>query len=102
MIFHLGCELPVRPRPVLDDESPSLNLYEIGILRDQIRKNSRVINRYIERLDLLVNKERYPQDASFLARIRQRLEVLMDENNTFRSVLWKHDQQQPRQHPERE
>ncbi len=95
MIFHFGYELPEPPpAPVLDAESPDLTREEIRILKLQIRKNSMLIDDYIERLDLLVNKECYPHKAVFIEKIRRRLDLLMEENNTFRSVLWKHFQKQ--------
>ncbi|MBI3307228.1 MAG: hypothetical protein HYZ84_05430 [Candidatus Omnitrophica bacterium] len=94
MIFHFGFELPVPVSPVLDSESPDLTGEETRILKEQIRKNSRLIDDYIDRLDLFVNKERYPRKEAFIEKIRRRLNLLMDENNTFRSVLWKHFQKQ--------
>jgi hypothetical protein len=93
MIFHFGTEIPeVRPKD-LNHESSDLTPEEDRILKEQIRKNSFLINDYISRLDLLVNKERYPSDAVFIHKIRRRLDLLMEENDTFRKVLWKHYQQ---------
>jgi hypothetical protein len=43
---------------------------------------------------MLVNKERYPHRAVFIEKIRRRLELLMEENDTFRNVLWKHVQKE--------
>ena len=94
MIFHLGFELPERTVDVLAHDSPDLTRGEIRILKDQIRKNSVLIDQYISRLDLLVNKERYPPRAVFIEKIRLRLNVLMEENNTFREVLWRHFRRQ--------
>ena len=94
MIFHLGFELPTPIPAVLDEESPDLTHEEMRILKDQIRKNSVVIHDYLNRLDLFVNKERYPQRALFVEKIRARLFLLMEENNTFRKVLWKHYQKE--------
>lgn len=94
MTFHLGFELPEAAAPVLDSESPDLTREEVRILKEQIRKNSALIDDYIDRLDLLVNKERHPAKEVFVEKIRRRLNLLMEENNTFRSVLWKHRQQQ--------
>jgi hypothetical protein len=94
MMFHYGTDLPEKTPAVLDHESPDLTAHEIRILKDQILKNGRVIAEYLSRLDLLVNKERYPQKAEFLGKIREKLNLLMDENDTFREVLWKHFQQQ--------
>ena len=94
MIFHLGFELPQPPSRELDSESPDLTGEEIRILKIQIRKNTRLVGEYVDRLDLLVNKERYPGQATFIQKIRRRLELLMEENDTFRAVLWKHFQKQ--------
>lgn len=93
MIFHLGTELPKPADKELNHLSSSLTCEEIRILKQQIRKNAVLIDDYIDRLDLLVNKERYPRSAVFLEKIRRRLELLMEENDTFRAVLWKHYQQ---------
>lgn len=92
MIFHLGTELPKPAGTELDHESSALTGEEARIVKDQIRRNTRLIDQYIDRLDLLVNKERYPQQAVFLHKIRRRLELLMEENDTFRKVLWRHYQ----------
>lgn len=90
--FHFASEIPQPVLPVLDHESPELTTEEIRILKEQIRKNSFLINEYVGRLDLLVNRERYPGHAAFILKIRRRLEILMEENDTFRKVLWKHYQ----------
>jgi len=92
MIFHLGTELPEPKVKTLDHDSVGLTEEEQRIIKDQIRRNSKLINVYVDRLDLLVNKERYPNQAVFLQKIRRRLELLMEENDTFRKVLWKHYQ----------
>ena len=92
MTFHLGFVVPAPKSEVLDHESPDLTAHEIRILKEQIRKNSRIVDEYVSRLDLFVNQERYPYRAIFVERIRRRLELLMDENNTFRQVLWRHFQ----------
>ena len=94
MIFHLGFELPERTSEVLAHDSPDLTRGEVKILKDQIRKNSILIDETIGRLDLLVNKERYPPRAVFIEKIRLRLNVLMEENDTFRAVLWRHIRRQ--------
>lgn len=94
MIFHLLTELPPRVSRQLDHQASDLTSEERRILQQQIRKNSQVIAEYIDRLDLLVNKERYPRRAAFVMRLRRRLELLMEENDTFRGVLWKHYQSQ--------
>ncbi|MBU3759950.1 MAG: hypothetical protein FGM27_08505 [Candidatus Omnitrophica bacterium] len=89
MIFHYGTEIPTRPvTPPLDEQSPRLTEKETEILRAQIRRNSRMAHDYLLRLDLLLNKEKYPQNAVFIKKLRRKLELLMDENDTFRKVLW--------------
>lgn len=94
MIFHFSYELPKPVSTALDSETPDLTSEEIRILKRQIRKNAETVNQYIERLDLLVNRERYPHKAIFIEKIRRRLELLIEENDTFRKVLWKHYQSQ--------
>jgi hypothetical protein len=91
MIFHLGTEIPAPVADVLDHEVPGLTPAEERILRTQIRKNNRLIAEYVGRLDLLLNREGYPVTALFIHRIRRRLDLLMEENDTFRKVLWKSD-----------
>ena len=92
MIFHLGYELPKRKTTELNHESATLTDAENKIIKDQIRKNSHSIQEQVERLDLLVNKERYPRNAVFIEKLRRRMYLLMEENDTFRKVLWKHYQ----------
>ena len=92
MNFHLGFELPEPVSKELDHENPLLTQEERNILRSQIRKNSVLIHQYVMRLDLLVNKEKYPRDADFLSQIRHDLALLMAENDTFRKVLWSYEQ----------
>ena len=92
MTFHLSFELPKQEPAVLDAYAPDLTPEELRILKRQIRSNARLVEEYVMRLDLLVNKERYPRGAIFLEKIRRRLELLMEENDTFRKVLWKHYQ----------
>jgi len=101
MIFHVATELPEPETKTLDHESDSLTREETRILQRQIRKNSELINDFVSRLDLLVNKERYPKKAVFIEKIRRRLELLMEENDTFRKVLWRHYQQEELLHPSR-
>ena len=93
MTFHLGTDIPEKPSVELRPEIPSFTAEEIRILKQQIRRNAVLIDRYIERLDLLVNKEGYPHRAFFLDKIRRRLDLLMEENDTFRSAFWKQYQQ---------
>ena len=66
--------------------------WEVNVLRTQIRKNSKVIECLIEKVDLLANKERCPKDANTLRSFRKRLAVSLAENDTFRRVLWRHTQ----------
>ena len=94
MTFHLGYELPEPVSAALDHESPDLTGEEIRILKLQIRRNALLVDEFIERLDLFVNRERYPHRAVFIQKIRRRLELLMEENDTFRSVLWRHYRRQ--------
>lgn len=89
MILHLGYELPEKKEKIsLGYETPNITETEADILRKQIRKNTGTIDSYIERLDLFVNKERYPGKVTFINRLRERLYLLMEENDTFRKVLW--------------
>ena len=52
MIFHLSFELPKQEPAVLDAESPDLTSEEIRILKRQIRDNTRVVETYVNRIDL--------------------------------------------------
>ena len=63
---------------------------EVALLTKQVRTNSRMIERHIEVIDLLINKERCPKDANTLLSLRKRLQVAIEENDTFRKVLWRH------------
>lgn len=92
MIFHMGFELPKPPVVHLDHEAPSLTEEEVRIIKKQICSNSVLINDYVDRLELFVRKEKYPPQAIFLEQMRRRLDLLMEENDTFREVLWKHFQ----------
>ena len=88
MVFHLGFEL-LEPR-VLDAEGEELTPYELEIIKKQIRKNADVIDSYVKRIDLFVNKEKYPKQEKFAKKIRDRMFLLMEENDTFRRLLWHH------------
>ena len=88
MAFHLGFELP-KPA-VLDADQEGLTPYEVEIIRKQIRKNADVIDSYVKRIDLFVNQEMYPHQEKFIEKIRERLSLLMEENDNFRSLLWRH------------
>ncbi len=74
----------------MDADQDGLTPYELEIIRRQIRKNAEVIDSYIKRLDLFVNQERYPKQETFLEKIRDRMFLLMEENDTFRRLLWHH------------
>jgi len=87
MIFHLGFELPAPP--VLDADSEALTHREMEIIRIQIRKNAKVIDAYVERLDLYLNREKVPKSEGFVKRLRGRMFLLMEENDTFRRSFWR-------------
>ena len=89
-MFHLGFELPAPP--VLDSGTEELTPYETEIVTKQIRKNSEVVESYVKRIDLFVNAEKYPKDEPFIKKLRERMFLLMEENDTFRRLLWQ-DQQ---------
>jgi len=88
MAFHLGFELPQAP--VFDSEGEELTPFEAKIIKNQIRKNAEVIDSYVKRLDLFVNQEKYPKQEKFIQKIRARMFLLMEENDTFRRLLWRH------------
>lgn len=108
MAFHLGFELPLRPsrsagpgtgRWDLDPERSQLTPDEAEIVKKQIRKNAEVISSYVRRIDLFVNQEKYPRQESFVQKIRDRMFLLMEENDTFRRLLWRHLQGEVRTAP---
>ena len=88
MILHLGHDLPVKETRALDSESPALTSEEARIIKSQIRKNMAVIDEHIRRIDLFVNHERHASRAGLIEQLHARLFVLMEENDTFRTVLW--------------
>lgn len=90
MILHMGHELPVREARTLDCESAAFTPEETRILKSQIRKNITLIDDHIRRIDLFVNHERHASREGLVARLRDRLFILMEENDTFRKVLWEH------------
>lgn len=94
MIFHLGFEIPKPDSKKLDHESPCFTDEEVAIIKRQIRRNAILVMRYIYRLDLFINKEKYPREETFIRKIRRSLELLMAENDTFRKVIWKHYQRE--------
>ena len=92
MVFHLGFELPQPPASLLDSDSAELTPCELEIIKKQIRKNSLVVESYVERIDLFVNAEKYPPQETFIQKLRERMSLLMEENDTFRRLLWRHTQ----------
>lgn len=94
MILHLGYEIPVAVPKTLDAGAERFTPEEVRILKDQIRKNLAMIDGYVQRIDLFVNREKYPHREAFIEKLRGRLFLLMEENDTFRKVLWKHVMQE--------
>lgn len=92
MIFHLSYEIPKKTALTFDDTTKLLSGAELAIIKEQIRKNTAVIDEYVAKLHLFVNQEKYPHREPFVEKIRQRMFLLMDENDTFRKVLWDHYQ----------
>lgn len=92
MIFHLSYEIPKKTALTFDDTTKLLSGAELAIIKEQIRKNTVVIDEYVAKLHLFVNQEKYPHREPFVEKIRQRMFLLMDENDTFRKVLWDHYQ----------
>jgi hypothetical protein len=69
-----------------------LNKDEEKIIKDQLSKNAALISQIIAKIDLLMNKEGHHHDSNIVADFRQQLDVLINENDTFRKVYWKHVQ----------
>nr|AFD03215.1 hypothetical protein [uncultured bacterium W4-21b] len=90
MILHLSYEIEKKEELSFDDSSELLNSTELGIIKSQIRKNACVIDEYIEKIHLFVNKEKYPLHEAFIEKLRQQMFLHMEENDTFRRVLWNH------------
>ena len=88
MILHMGHELPVKEERTLNCESSAFTSEETRIIKNQIRTNMAVIDAHIRRIDLFVNHERHASRAGLIERLHERLFVLMEENDTFRKVLW--------------
>lgn len=88
MILHFGFELPVPASTAMNHETPGLTQEEMRIIKKQIRQNADMANRYVAKLELFVNHEGHSPEAPFVEKIRKRLELLMEENDTFRKVLW--------------
>ena len=74
----------------LREEDFLLTPEQVEILEEQIRKNKDRIDHYVALIDRLVNIESYPKDHPKAQYIRQRMQILMSENNTFRQNLWRH------------
>jgi len=89
MILHVGHDLPVKETAVLDCESAAFTSEETRIIKNQIRKNMAVIDEHIRRIDLFVNHEAHASRLGLVEKLHERLLVLMEENDTFRKVLWK-------------
>ncbi|OQA57374.1 MAG: hypothetical protein BWY42_00610 [Candidatus Omnitrophica bacterium ADurb.Bin277] len=94
MILHLGYELPVESPKTMAEDQERFTPEEVRIVKRQIRRNLEMIDAYIKKVDLFVNQERYPHREEFIEKLRKRLFLLMEENDTFRKVLWKHFQQE--------
>lgn len=94
MPFHLLCEIPEPVSREINSEVPELTPEELRILKSQIRLNSLRIEEDVKRLELFVNKEKVPASELFLLKIRHRMKIAMEENDTFRKVLWTHCQSQ--------
>ncbi len=92
MIFHLSYEIASKPPLSFDEDSKLLNSSELSIIKEQIRKNAAVVDEYVEKIHLFVNLEKYPHREPFIERLRRRMFLLMEENDTFRKVLWNHYQ----------
>ncbi len=89
MILHVGHDLPVKETKTMDCDSSAFTPEETRIIKNQIRKNMAVIDEHIRRIDLFVNHERHVSRAGLVEQLHERLWVLMEENDTFRKVLWK-------------
>lgn len=92
MTLHLGYELPKPVKRELKENIPQLTEEEQRIITTQIRRNSSVIQGLIRKIDLYMNLEKVPEQESFILEIRSKLALLMQENDTFRKVLWRHFQ----------
>lgn len=90
MILHVAYELPKPVKKELRENIPGLTEEELRIITSQIRKNSSVISGLIKKIDLFTNYEHAEEREKLIAEIRAKLELLMQENDTFRKVLWRH------------
>lgn len=82
----------------IHDTNASLTAKEAQIIWFQIQKNSRIIYEYVERLDLIINREGHKRHEPFVSRIRERLYLLMEENDTFREVFWQYFRREEEKH----
>ena len=92
MSLHFLYDLPKPVNRELKEYVPGLTEEEERIIKTQVRRNSSVIQGLIRKLDLFANFEKVPEQEKFILEIRSKLEILMQENDTFRKVLWKHFQ----------
>lgn len=92
MFFHLVYEIERKSELSFDPASKLLTRAELEIILRQIRKNAAVVDDYVDRIHLFVNHEKYPRREPFVERLRKRMFLLMEENDTFRRVLWEHYQ----------
>ncbi|MFC1808715.1 hypothetical protein ACFL3D_01150 [Candidatus Omnitrophota bacterium] len=69
-----------------------LEPHEEKIIKEQIQKNSSFITHIIAKIDLLMNKEGHKHDSNVVIELKEKLDVLIAENDTFRRVFWKHVQ----------
>lgn len=99
MIFHLCFERVQKSELSFEEHSKLLNVTELEIIKRQIRKNAAVIDEYVAKLHLLVNLEKHPRNEPFIQRLRERMFLLMEENDTFRKVLWNHYQAEDARRP---
>ncbi len=92
MSLHFLYDLPKPVNRELKEYIPGLTEEEERIIKTQVRRNSSVIQGLIRKIDLFANHEKVPEREKFILEIRSKLELLMQENDTFRKVLWKHFQ----------
>jgi len=72
----------------LREEDFLLTPEQVEILEEQIRKNKERVDEVVMILDRLVNIEGYPSHDMRIQKIREQMNLLMEENNTFRQNLW--------------
>ena len=71
-------------------EESRLEPDQVEIVEDQIKKNKDHVDEYVSLIDRLVNIEHFPSNHEKVHHLRERMTLLMEENNTFRRVLWNH------------